>query len=53
MAVVSEWQERYLINSMGLTKEQIEKMLPSEIEKHCDEVIRKEIDALEMYDPNR
>ena len=49
--IVDESTEQYLIHSMGLTKEQIEEMLPSEIKKHCDEVIRKEIDALGMYKP--
>ena len=51
--IVSEWQESYLINDMGLTKEQIEEMLPSEVKKHCKSVIRKEIDALGKYDPQR
>jgi len=50
--IVSEWQESYLITDMGLTKEQIEEMLPSEIKKHCDAVIRKQIDALGMYKPD-
>jgi len=48
MAVVAEHKKRYLIEDMGLTEEQIEEMLPSEIEKHCDEVIQKQIDALGM-----
>jgi hypothetical protein len=46
--IVSKSQEQYLIKSMGLTKKQIEEMLPSEITKHCDSVVRKEIDALGM-----
>ena len=50
--IVSEWQESYLINDMGLTKEQINEMLPSEIKKYCENVIRKEIDALGKYNPN-
>jgi hypothetical protein len=46
--IVDESTEDYLIHSMGLTKEQIEEMLPSEIDKHCDEVIQKRIDARGM-----
>lgn len=49
--IVTESQEDYLINSMGLTKKQIEEMLPSEIDQHCDDVIRKKIDARGMYIP--
>jgi len=49
--IVDESTEHYLIHSMGLTKEQIDEMLPSEVKKHCDGIIRKEIDALGMYKP--
>jgi len=52
MAVVAEHKKRYLIEDMGLTEEQIEEMLPSEIEKHCDEVIQKRIDARGMVRTN-
>ena len=41
--------EYYLIHSMGMTKTQIKKMLPSEIEEHCKKVIRKEIDDTGIY----
>ena len=44
--------EYYLIHSMGLTKAQIKKMLPSEIEEHCKKTIRKEIDGTGIYKPN-
>jgi hypothetical protein len=43
--------ENYLIKSMGLTKTQIKKMLPSEIEEYCKKVIRKEIDDTGIYKP--
>ena len=46
--IVDKSKEHYLIHSMGLTKKQIKEMLPSEITRHCDEVIRKRIDAREM-----
>jgi len=52
MAVVDKVTEEYLIESMGLTKKQIKEMLPSEVEKHCEAVIRKRIDALGVYRPN-
>jgi len=48
VAVVAEHKRRYLIEDMGLTEEQIEEMLPSEIETHCDKVIQKRIDARGM-----
>ena len=50
--IVDEAREHYLIHSMGLTKEQIKEMLPSEITQHCDEVIRKRIEARGMYKPD-
>ena len=49
--VVDEKNEYYLIHSMGLTKKQIKEMLPSEIEKHCKKVIRKEIEETGIYKP--
>jgi hypothetical protein len=49
---VDENTEYYLIHSMGLTKTQIKKMLPSEIEEHCKKAIRKEIDDTGIYKPN-
>jgi hypothetical protein len=48
---VDKREENYLINDIGLTKKQIKEMLPSEIDKYCDEVIRKRIDALGVYRP--
>ena len=48
---VDKSTEYYLIHSMGLTKKQIKEMLPSEVDQHCDEVIRKKIDARGMYKP--
>jgi len=44
--------EYYLINSMGLNKKQIEEMLPSEVEKHCKEVIKQRIKETGIYNPN-
>ena len=44
--------EYYLIHSMGLTKAQIKKMLPSEIEEYCKKVTRKEIDDTGIYKPD-
>jgi len=49
--IVDESTEYYLIHSMGLTKEQIDEMLPSEVKEHCYQVIRKRIDARGMYKP--
>ena len=49
--IVDESTEHYLIHSMGLTKKQIDEMLPSEVDQHCDEVIRKRIDARGMVKP--
>jgi len=40
MAIVSEPQEAYLIRVIGLTKEQINDMLPSEIDAYCDKVMK-------------
>jgi hypothetical protein len=50
--IVDEAKEFYLIHSMGLTKEQIKDMLPSEITRHCEDIIRKRIDARKMYEPD-
>jgi hypothetical protein len=44
-------KEYYLIHSMGLTKKQIKEMLPSEIKKHCESVIKKEIQERGIYNP--
>ena len=41
--IVDKSTEYYLINSMGLTKIQIKKMLPSEIEEHCNKMIKQRI----------
>ena len=48
MAVVTEREKSCLIEDMGLTEEQLEEMLPSEIDKHCESVIQKRIDARGM-----
>jgi len=52
MAIVSESQEAYLI-SLGLSKEQIKEMLPSEIDAYCENTIKKQIADLNMYKPNQ
>jgi len=49
---VDENTEYYLIHSMGLNKKQIKDMLPSQIEEHCKNVIREEIDDTGMYKPD-
>jgi len=49
--VVDKSTEYYLTHSMGLTKKQINEMLPSEIDKHCEDIIRKRIDARKMVIP--
>jgi hypothetical protein len=48
---VTKSQEYYLTTDIGLTKKQIKDMLPSEVDKYCDDVIRKRIDARGMYKP--
>jgi len=48
MAFVSEHRERYIMEDYGLTKKQIEDFLPSELEKHIDDIIQKRIDARGM-----
>jgi len=48
MAVVPEHKKRYYIEDIGLTEEQLDEMLPSELRKYCDEVIQKRIDARGM-----
>ena len=50
--VVDKHDEYYLIHSMGLTKKQIKEMLPSEVENHCKNVIKKEIEETGIYNPN-
>ena len=49
--IVDEAREHYLIHSMGLTKKQIKEMLPSEIDTHCESVIRKQIEDTGIYKP--
>ena len=49
--IVDEATEYYLIHSIGLTKEQVKNMLPSEIEEYCDKVIRERINARGIYKP--
>ena len=46
--VVAEHKKEYVLEEFGLTEEQLEEMLPSEFEKHREEVMRKKIDALGM-----
>ncbi|MCL2440492.1 MAG: hypothetical protein FWD14_02000 [Treponema sp.] len=49
--VVDKSTEYYLTHSMGLTKKQIKEMLPGEVDKHCEEIIRNRIDARGMVAP--
>ena len=48
---VDEQTEYYLIHSMGLNKKQVREMLPSEIKKHCESVVKKEIQERGIYNP--
>jgi hypothetical protein len=50
--VVDEATEYYLVHSIGLTKKQIENMLPSEIDQYCEDIIRKRINEREKYKPD-
>jgi hypothetical protein len=50
--IVDKTDEHYLIHCMGLTKKQIKDMLPSEVDRHCDNVIRKEIEETGIYNPD-
>jgi hypothetical protein len=36
---------------MGLTKKQIKEMLPSEIDEHCDKIIKQRIKERGIYNP--
>jgi len=49
---VNENTEHYLIHSMGLNKKQIKEMLPSEIEKHCNDIIKQRIKNRGVYNPD-
>jgi hypothetical protein len=48
---VDENTEHYLIHSMGLNKKQIKDMLPSEIDEHCDKIIKERIKERGIYIP--
>ena len=50
---VDENTEYYLIHSMGLNKKQIKDMLPSEIEKHCNDIIKQRIKETGIYNPEK
>ena len=50
--VVDKNTEYYLIHSMGLNIKQIKEMLPSEVERHCNDVIKQRIKETGIYDPN-
>ena len=50
--VVDKNTEYYLIHSMGLNIKQIKEMLPSEVEKHCKEVIKQRIKETGIYKPD-
>jgi hypothetical protein len=47
--VVDQNTEHYLIHSMGLNKKQIKDMLPSEIDEHCDKIIKQRIKETGIY----
>ena len=51
--IVDENTEQYLIHSMGLNKTLIKKMLPSEVEDHCKEVIKQRIKERGKYKPKQ
>jgi hypothetical protein len=50
--ITSDVKLYYYTHYMGLTAEQVQSMLPIEVERHCDEVIRKRIEARGMYNPS-
>ena len=43
--------EHYLINSMGLSKVEIKRMLPSEVDEHCNKVIKDRIQKRGVFKP--
>ena len=51
MAVVSESEEHYLINDIGLTKEQIKEMYPGQIKEYEEKVIKERIKNRGIYNP--
>ena len=51
--IVDEAREHYLIHSMGLTKKQIKKMLPSEVKAHCEKVVKNEIENSDFFKPKK
>jgi len=50
--IVTKNTELYLIHCMGLTKKQIKDMLPSEVDRHCKNVIKQEIRKTGIYNPD-
>jgi len=44
--------ENYLIKIIGLTEEQIKNMLPSEVDKYCENVIQERIKNRGIYNPD-
>jgi len=49
---VDESTENYLIKIIGLTKEQIKEMLPSEIDDYCNNIIEEKRKNRGIYNPD-
>jgi len=52
VAVVTESEEYYLINNIGLTKEQIKEMYPSQIKTFEEKVIKERIKSRGISNPD-
>ena len=50
--VTDKSNENYLIKIIGLTEEQIKNMLPSEVDKYCENVIQERIKNRGIYNPD-
>jgi len=51
MAVVTKSEEYYLINNIGLTKEQIKEMYPGQIKTYEENIIKERIKSRGIYNP--
>jgi len=49
--ITDKSNENYLIKIIGLTEEQIKNMLPSEVDKYCEDVIQERIKKQGIYNP--
>jgi hypothetical protein len=51
--LVDKNTEHYLLHSMKLSAAQIKKMLPSEIDEHCNQTIKQRIQDKSIYKPSK